>query len=97
MRSPDSSRTHVRTTVQPRLLRPLASRDPGRNHPGVRPDQLLCEECEALSGARAEGWRGHLVDLDDDGEDEVVFYCLRCATREFGKKLRPESRRPPLL
>jgi hypothetical protein len=24
-----------------------------------------------------------LVDLDDDGQDEVVFYCPVCAEREF--------------
>jgi hypothetical protein len=63
----------------------------------VRADELVCEECGARSGARADGWRGYLVDLDDDGEDEVVLYCPRCAAREFGEKLRPESRRPPLL
>ena len=31
----------------------------------------------------AEGWEAHLADLDDDGQDEVVFYCPVCAEREF--------------
>jgi hypothetical protein len=34
---------------------------------------LVCVECQRRSAAAAEGWQGHLVDLDDDGEDEVVF------------------------
>jgi hypothetical protein len=25
-----------------------------------------------------------VVDVDDDGQDEVVFFCPRCAAREFG-------------
>ena len=32
---------------------------------------------------RADGWEAHLVDLDDDGQDEVVFYCPACAEDEF--------------
>jgi|GEM_PF-6566273 len=46
--------------------------------------QLVCVECASVSENRAEGWEGHLVDLDDDGDDEVVFFCLTCADREFG-------------
>jgi hypothetical protein len=40
-------------------------------------------ECECSSDDPADGWEGHLVDLDDDGEDEVAFFCPRCAAREF--------------
>jgi hypothetical protein len=27
---------------------------------------------------------GYVVDVDDDGEDGVVFFCPRCAARELG-------------
>jgi hypothetical protein len=60
----------------------------------VRKDELVCEECRTHATGRASGWRGYLIDVDDDGADEVVFYCPRCAAREFGKTAR-ESRRPP--
>jgi hypothetical protein len=52
--------------------------------------KLRCVECEKSSDASARGWRGSLVDVDvdDDGEDEVVFYCPRCAAREFGGRRR---------
>ena len=62
----------------------------------MRAAELVCIECGKRSGAAAHGWRGYLVDVDDDGEDEVVFYCQRCAAREFGEKIRRTSRRPPL-
>jgi hypothetical protein len=41
-----------------------------------------------MSDASASGWQAHLVDVDDDGEDEVVFYCPHCAAREFGGRRR---------
>jgi hypothetical protein len=63
----------------------------------VRLLELVCEECRARSDASAVGWRGYLVDLDDDGEDEIAFYCPRCAVREFGENLRRESGGSPLL
>ena len=44
---------------------------------------MTCEECSREPDARAEGWEAFLVDLDDDGQDEVVFYCTVCAEREF--------------
>ena len=47
---------------------------------------LVCVECEALARSNALGWEAHLVDMDDDGEDEVVYYCPRCARREFGSR-----------
>jgi len=34
-------------------------------------------------GDRAEGRETLPVDLDDDGHDEVVFFCPVCADREF--------------
>jgi hypothetical protein len=46
--------------------------------------ELLCCECGRRSLGVAAGWEGHLVDLDDDGRDEVVFFCSSCAAREFG-------------
>jgi hypothetical protein len=52
--------------------------------------KLDCVECGASSNASARGGQEHLVDLDDDGEDEVVFYCPRCADREFGEHRQPQ-------
>jgi hypothetical protein len=54
----------------------------------VSGEKLLCIECKERSDSSARGWRGYLVDVDDDGEDEVVFYCPRCAAREFGGRRR---------
>lgn len=45
--------------------------------------RVTCEECGQEATGRAEGWEAHLVDLDDDGQDEVVFYCAERAEREF--------------
>jgi hypothetical protein len=42
-----------------------------------------CEECEVEAEGDAQGWEAHLADLDDDGQDEIVFYCPICAEREF--------------
>ena len=48
---------------------------------------LVCIEYALPANEQAPGWEGHLVDLDDDGEDEVAFYCPDCAGREFGERL----------
>jgi predicted RNA-binding Zn-ribbon protein involved in translation (DUF1610 family) len=48
----------------------------------------VCEECGRAIAKGQRGWLGYLVDLDDDGEDEVLFFCPRCAEREFGAKGR---------
>ena len=77
------------TTARP--FRSLASRHERDNHFNVPLVELVCEECRARSDARALGWRGYLVDRDDDGEDEVVFYCPRCAVREFGENVSREA------
>ena len=45
---------------------------------------LVCGECGRGDSDRERGWEGHLVDLDDDGEDEILFFCPDCAAREFG-------------
>lgn len=45
---------------------------------------LVCCECQRRSAGTATGWQGYLVHLDDDGQDEVVFFCPGCAAREFG-------------
>jgi hypothetical protein len=45
--------------------------------------RMTCEECGQEAIGRAEGWEALLIDLDDDGQDEVVFYCPVCAEREF--------------
>jgi predicted RNA-binding Zn-ribbon protein involved in translation (DUF1610 family) len=44
---------------------------------------LTCTECGESSRDDAERWRAYLVDGDDE-EDEVVFYCPSCSSREFG-------------
>ena len=44
---------------------------------------MTCEECGQEPDGRAEGCEALLVDLDDDGQDEVAFYCPVCAEREF--------------
>jgi hypothetical protein len=46
---------------------------------------LVCTECGRFSDLRAEGWHAYLVDLDEDGHDEVALYCPICAAREFGR------------
>lgn len=51
----------------------------------MRAVALVCVECGRDSEWGARGWRGYLVDLLDDGEDKVVFYCPHCAAREFGE------------
>ena len=52
-----------------------------RRAPGHR--CVRCEEREVEAEGDAKGWEAHLVDLDDDGQDEVVFYRSVCAEREF--------------
>ena len=44
---------------------------------------MRCQECEVEAEGDAKGWEALLVDLDDDGQDEVAFYCAVCAEREF--------------
>jgi hypothetical protein len=44
---------------------------------------LVCAECGRHDDNGAHGWRGYLVDLDDDGADEVIFFCPSCVAREF--------------
>jgi hypothetical protein len=45
--------------------------------------ELVCCECEQRSAGSASGWHGYLFDLDDDGQDEVVFFCCPgCAARD---------------
>jgi hypothetical protein len=62
---------------------------------GLIPSNLVCCDCERGAVGTAAGWQGHLVDLDDEGKDEVAFFCPACAAREFGTRgtalARPES------
>jgi len=44
---------------------------------------LLCIECGCTAVEEARGWRAYVIDLDDDGEDEIVCYCPTCSAREF--------------
>jgi hypothetical protein len=63
------------------------------------PSNLVCCDCERRAVGTAAAWQGHLVDLDDDGKDEVAFFCPTCAAREFGTRGtalgRPESEESP--
>lgn len=54
---------------------------------GGVPTLLVCEECRHCSDELAWGWRGYLVERDDDGEDVAIFFCRECVEREF----RPDS------
>ncbi len=45
----------------------------------------------SVSGER--GWQAHHVDLDDDGDDELVFYCPGCAAREFAPDAAADASR----
>jgi hypothetical protein len=59
----------------------------------VLPARLVCSECRRPADPEARGWQAHLVARDDnEEEDEVVFFCPECATREFGdlRQRRPE-------
>jgi ribosomal protein L44E len=46
--------------------------------------ELRCVECGAVATGRADGWRAYRVDLEEEDEPEVAFYCRACAKREFG-------------
>ena len=59
---------------------------------GLIPANLVCCDCERRAGGTAAGWQGYLVDLDDDGRDEVAFFCPACAAREFGTRGTPLDR-----
>jgi hypothetical protein len=37
--------------------------------------ELVCAECGREDSRHERGWEGHLVDLDEDGEDEILFFC----------------------
>ena len=50
------------------------------------PQALICAECEREAEEAAVGWRGYLVDADDDeSEVEVLFFCPTCVAREFSR------------
>lgn len=61
----------------------------------MAPFELVCSECGRRADTdAARGWQGHLVEDDeDDGTEEVVFFCPLCAAREFGDRVaRPLDR-----
>jgi ribosomal protein S27AE len=48
--------------------------------------ELECTQCGRWAADHDErGWKGYLVDLDDDGRDEVAYFCPTCAQAEFGE------------
>ncbi len=40
------------------------------------------QECGVEAEGETQGWEAYPVDLDGDGQDEVVFYCAVCAERD---------------
>lgn len=44
---------------------------------------MRCQECGREATGNAAGWEAHVVDVDDDGQNDLVFYCRVCAEREF--------------
>ena len=44
---------------------------------------LVCAECACLSGLRALGWRGYRIDVEEDDEPALAFYCPACAAHAF--------------
>jgi len=38
---------------------------------------MKCEECGQEAAGRAMGWEAHLIDMDDDGQDDLVFFSAR--------------------
>lgn len=61
--------------------------------------ELVCEECQRESDDGARGWQGYLIapgneEDVDDAERVAVFFCPRCAAREFGRSRTIGERRP---
>ena len=55
---------------------------------GDRVPSLDCIECGWRSSDEALGWRGYLVDLDEDGHEDDLVFCPKCAALEFDSQLR---------
>ena len=56
------------------------------SHDVTRPPHvpvLVCVECACLSGLRALGWRGYRIDVEEDDEPALAFFCPTCAARAF--------------
>lgn len=51
---------------------------------------LYCNECGCASAKGASSWRAELVDVNEDGQDEILFFCPVCALREFAPGADPE-------
>lgn len=50
---------------------------------------LFCDECGCESDERAVGWRGYLLESEDDeAGPKVCFFCRGCAVAEFGGRER---------
>ena len=45
---------------------------------------IRCTECGTESDELAAGWRAYLAGDFDEEEEEVLLFCPRCASREFG-------------
>jgi hypothetical protein len=62
----------------------------------VARSKLICVECRRAAEHKAGRWRAYLIESDDaNEEDEVLFYCPRCAVREFGERPSGSQRPPP--
>jgi hypothetical protein len=51
-----------------------------------RPEQLRCEECGWVSQGPAWGWRGHRVDIEQDGPPEVLVVCPICSAEQSDER-----------
>jgi hypothetical protein len=50
-------------------------------------------ECGAESDALASGWRAYLAaDKEEEPDGELLFFCPKCAEREFGPSGWEETR-----
>jgi hypothetical protein len=49
---------------------------------------LNCEVCATQPATVEEAlrWRAYLIEVVDDGNEEVAVYCPECADREFGDR-----------
>jgi hypothetical protein len=68
---------------QSRPNQPLATSAPKDDDAVEVNRELTCSECACSAAGEVRGWQAHLVDLNDDGEDEVALFCPSCAAREF--------------
>lgn len=83
---PWSATLHVRRTLKTCPKLGLVKSGTARDD-SVVVATLVCTECYSVADGN-RGWEAHLADVNDDGADELVFFCPTCAKREFGTELQ---------